>query len=1273
MSAHQGLRIDLPDGGWPDEGPRRRSLLDVLDAAVEARPDHPALDAPDGTLTYAELRAGAEALAATLRASGVGVGDRVGVRVASGTADLYVAILGVLTAGAAYVPVDADDPPARAATVWESAGVCAVVGDGLEVAWRTLARGEARRPLPKDDAWVIFTSGSTGTPNGVVVTHASAAAFVDAEATLWTVEPEDRVLAGLSVGFDASCEEMWLAWRNGATLVPAPRERVRSGVDLGPWLAERGITVISTVPTLAGLWADDVWDGVRLLILGGEACPAELGWRLAGGREVWNTYGPTEATVVSTASRIRPGAPITIGWALPGWHAAVVDEHGRPVPFGEPGELVLAGIGLGRYLDPELDARRYRALPELGWQRAYWTGDLARETPAGLEFLGRNDDQIKLGGRRIELGEIESRLASEPGVRAAAAAVKKTAAGNSVLVGYLVGEVDAAAVRARLSEWLPDGVVPTLVLLDTLPVRISGKVDRKALPWPPPSHEAPEEALTGVEARLAELWIEQLGPLALARSSDFFELGGSSVAAAKLVSRLRAVYPTVAVADVYRHRHLGDFAAHLEQLGAAETTTGTPPLRRPTRSVVAQLAGVFGLVALAAPSWLLAILAWDAWAGTGPQVSWIWLALGALLFMTAPGRVAIVAAARRLLLGGLRPGRYPRHGWVALRVWFVDRLTDFSHVEQLAGTPWAARYARLLGIRVGPGAQLGTIPSPTGLVSIGAGATVEGDVDMRGWWIDGGELVVDRIVVGENARLGARTMLLPGAAIGDGAEVEPGSVVTTPIPPGERWAGSPAVRCGTAGELWPAGEAPRSRRPRFWRWMFAVGLVVEGLVPLVASLPALVFVLWLSGRSASPSSFALLLTATAPLEATIYLVVYALLVATMVRALRRLIRPGWHGEGATGWALWLSGTLMSAAKDGTLFPIFSSLVAAPWLRLTGMRIGRRTEVATAVGLGPLVSYGEKSFSADDVFFASVRSRNGWFEVAPIEVGDGSFVGNGAMLGGATRTGRDSLVGVLTTAPREAPDGTSWLGAPALELPRVAERGDPARTTDPPLRLVAARAALETVRVLFPATASVALGALVYLSLEAVAHAGGLLALVLSAPVLLVGAGVLAAATTVAVKWLLMGRYGPGEHPFWSAFVWRDEIVNSCQESLAGGWLLMHALGTPLMSVYLRAMGAKVGRDVWCGTLALTEFDLVTLDDGSALNRGSCVQTHLFHDRLMRLGPCMLGPGSTLGPNSAVLPDSTIGANTSVGGRSVVLRGEQLPPGSRWHGCPVVAA
>src|SRR3954452_8093351 len=400
-----------------------RTLVDILYETALRHPDAPAIDDGSVQLTYSELITDIEDSVAWLAARGVGRGDRIGIRMPSGSYALYVAILAILATGAAYVPVDADDPAERAALVFGEANVVGVIteqgltrGVGDSRGWRAAA------PLGRDDAWIIFTSGSTGTPKGVAVTHRSAAALVDAEAQMFLqdnpIGPGDRVLAGLSVAFDASCEEMWLAWRHGACLVPAPRALVRTGVDLGPWLVAQGITVVSTVPTLAALWPADALEDVRLLIFGGEACPPELAERVAvEGREVWNTYGPTEATVVACAAQLTGDGPVRIGLPLVGWQLAVVNDEGEPVAMGGSGELVIGGVGLARYLDPAKDSAKFAPLPSLGWERSYRSGDVVRADEIGLTFLGRADEQVKLGGRRIELGEVDAALLALPGVR----------------------------------------------------------------------------------------------------------------------------------------------------------------------------------------------------------------------------------------------------------------------------------------------------------------------------------------------------------------------------------------------------------------------------------------------------------------------------------------------------------------------------------------------------------------------------------------------------------------------------------------------------------------------------------------------------------------------------------------------------------------------------------------------------------------------------------------------------------------------------------------
>ncbi len=1294
--------------------PATRSLLDVLAATVERHGDRVAIDANDAALTYDSLSCAAEELADSLREEGVGTGDRVGIRIASGTSQLYVGILGVLCAGAAYVPVDADDPPARARGIWEQADVCGVLEDGLRFTRLGSVSAHERNPHDRDltaddDAWIIFTSGSTGQPKGVAVSHGSAAAFIDAEARLWTVTPEDRILAGLSVAFDASCEEMWLAWSAGAALVPAPRLLVRSGADLGPWLAQRRVSVVSTVPTLAAMWDEETLAGVRLLILGGEACPSQLGWRLAANREVWNTYGPTEATVVTTATRIRPGQPVTIGRPLGGWFVAVVDHTGEPVSLGEPGELVIGGVGLGRYLDPALDAERYAGLPSLGWERAYRSGDIVRETIDGLEFVGRLDTQVKLGGRRLELGEVEARLSAVPGVRAAAAAaaVQMTAGANEILVGYVVGDVLPSHVRAQVAEQLPDGLAPLVIVLDALPTTTSGKVDRQALPWPPESVPGTTDpSLSGTTAWLAERWAEQLGPTAMTTDTDFFDCGANSLMTAKLVSVLRERFPSVAVADVYEHRRLGQLAARLEELGEAATdeetvsrettgegtaskdttggstaskgtssgttSEGATAVSTPSRALGAmQLAGVLVLTALASIQWVILALGYGNIEPDGlPHVGWGWL-IGAWLLLASPyGRIAIAVLARRILVPRLRPGRYPRYSWLTCRVWFLERLGEYCHITRLAGTPWSGRYARLIGAEVGAGASLGSMPTLTSFVHIGAGATVESQVDLHGWWIDGRELVIGEVRIGAGASVGARTLLAPGATIGEGAEIEPGSVISGSIPAGEHWGGSPARHLGPAGGDWPVTAPTPSHHARFWKLMFAVSLPWEGLLALLAFAAGAGLLLLAGAPTPSLHSSPAVLVGEAAVIVSIATVALALLVALTLRLVWKLVRPGWHsGNGGTGWALWFSGHLEEAVA-GALFPLYASLYTRHWLRLMGIHVGRRTEISTSTGLNPLVSFGELSYATDDVGYCGARARGAWLHVAPIEIGSRTFLGPGAVLREGTRVGDDSLVGVLTLAPRRPAQGTSWFGVPALELPRVSEVADATRTTDPPRRLVLARGAMDAIRILVPNTISLSIGLLELLILDTIGGHLGIPAMIALAPLVMLGSGILSAGIAVAIKWLVIGRYRAGQHPLWSLFVWRDELINSAHEQLAGEWLLRFALGTPLMSLYLRAMGSRVGRGVWCETTAITEYDVVELGDGCAINRGSCLMTHVFHDRLLRIGPTIVGAGATMGPTSAVLPDTTLGANTCIGGHSVVLRGEKLPAGTRWHGAPV---
>ncbi|MGW5746008.1 Pls/PosA family non-ribosomal peptide synthetase [Amycolatopsis sp. NPDC003861] len=1265
---------------WSGLGAGERTLLDVLAATAERHPNAAAIDDGTTTLTYRRLLEEIDAYGRRLNSYGVGLGDRVGIRISSGTAELYVAILATLSVGAAYVPVDADDPDERAELVFEEAQVAAVATDGT-INVHSTPGGRDGRPGPADDAWIIFTSGSTGKPKGVAVTHASAAAFVDAEAELFLTDepigPGDRVLAGLSVAFDASCEEMWLAWRHGACLVPAPRALVRTGVDLGPWLVAQRITVVSTVPTLAALWPADALEDVRLLIFGGEACPPELAERVAvEGREVWNTYGPTEATVVACAAQLTGEGPVRIGLPLVGWQLAVVNDEGEPVAMGETGELVIGGVGLARYLDAAKDAEKFAPLPSLGWQRAYRSGDMVRAEEEGLLFLGRLDEQVKLGGRRIELGEVDAALQALPGVQGAAAAIRRTKAGNQVLVGYVVpaGEdFDHDQAASRLREHLPAALVPLLAVVDDLPTRTSGKVDRNALPWPLSTVEA--SGLTPTETWLAEGWAEILGVSVDSPKADFFTHGGGSLTAAQVVARIRTRHPQVSVADIYAHPKLGALAAMLDALSgqATERRDIAPTKRRAGVVQTLLMVPLMGLVGLrwvtlaAALSNVLSLLGF-AWA---PTLSWAWLGLAWVVLFSPAGRIAIAAGGARVLLSGVRPGTYPRGGSVHLRLWTAEKLAGFSGADSVAGASWMTTYAKALGARIGKDVDLHSPPPVTGFLKLGRGAAIEPEVDLSGHWVDGDVVHIGKVRVGAEARVGARSTLFPGVRIGKGAEIAAGSTVRGAVPAGQRWAGSPATRVGKDERdalKWPSSRPPRSH---FWAAVYGATSLLLGFLPGIAALAGVAVLGYgIAGAPTLLDAFTRALVFV-PAATAAYFGAYMLLVLIGVRALSIGMVEGYHPvHGRVAWQVWATERLMSMAREG-LFPLYASLFTPVWLRLLGAKVGRNVEASTVLALPKMTKVDSGAFLADDTMVATYELNHGWLHVAPARIGKQAFLGNSGMTAPGRSVPKRGLVGVLSSTPLKAKKGSSYLGMPPLPVRRAVGEADTSRTYTPALHLKAARALVELCRII-PVMCGVALTVVVAFGLLWTASAFGFgVAALLAGPALL-AAGIVAALTATVMKWLLVGKFREVDHPLWSSFVWRNELADTFVEAFAVPWLIGSVGGTPLLTAWLRTMGVKIGRGVWLETYWLPEADLVELGDGATINRGCVVQTHLFHDRIMSMSRVTLGEGATLGPHGIVLPGAGIGARTTVGPGSLVTRGDEVPADTRWLGNPISA-
>ncbi|WP_064273319.1 non-ribosomal peptide synthetase [Streptomyces sp. RTd22] len=557
-----------------------------------ATPDAVAVHFEDARLTYREVDTRANALAHELVRRQVGPGSVVAVSVRR-SPDLVVALLAVLKAGGAYLPIDSTLPADRIAYMGTDSGArlaladatteaalsglpCPVLRvDGMDGALPDSARPVASAARVDDLAYVIYTSGSTGRPKGVAVTHRGMASLVASHVERLHVTPDSRMLQLVSPSFDVSLCEVFTALLSGASLVLADAERLVPGPPLAETADRHGVTHLMLTPTMLAAMPDGSFGSVTCLVIGGEVAPPELVAAWSPGRRMVNVYGPTEITVCATMSLplVGDGGARPIGRPIANARVYVLDGALRPVPAGVAGELYIAGPGLARaYVGrPDLTAARFVACPFGGsGERMYRTGDVVARTPDGdLVFLGRTDEQVKIRGFRIELGEIESALRAHPAVREAVVVVDDRP-GDRRLAGYVVpgaGGADPAELRRHLHERLPKHMVPSaIVFLDEVPLTPSRKLDRRALPAPDYAVTSAGDApRTAREAILCGLFAEVLGAGQVGVTDSFFALGGHSLLVNRLITRIRAVLGVeIPIRVVFQSPTVAELAAHLE-------------------------------------------------------------------------------------------------------------------------------------------------------------------------------------------------------------------------------------------------------------------------------------------------------------------------------------------------------------------------------------------------------------------------------------------------------------------------------------------------------------------------------------------------------------------------------------------------------------------------------------------------------------------------------------------------------------------------------------
>ncbi len=622
MAGHLGVLLQamaedparrLSEVDWITRAERRRVVVEWNETppepafeSVHSRFSAQAARTPDavavvaapggGPLTYAELDRRAGRLARRLRRMGVGAETRVGICMER-TPEVVVAILGVLKAGGAFVPMDPAYPAERLAYLLADSAAPVVLvqervrdrvpaGTARVVCVDALPEEEAGADDPAAEtdpgqlAYVIYTSGSTGNPKGVLVEHRSVAALLRWMAG--QVRPEERacVLASTSISFDVSVAEIFDTLCGGGKLV-----LVENALELPRAAESEDVRLAYMVPSAAAelLRSGGIPASLRALFLGGEALPDALARALheAGVERVVNLYGPTEDTVYATSCEVEHAGPVTIGRPVAHARVYVLDGGLRPVPVGIPGELYTGGTGVARgYLDrPWLTADRFvpDALGAEPGRRLYRTGDRARWLPDGtLEFMGRLDTQVKVRGFRVEPGEVEAALLAHPQLRDAAVAVREDAPGEKRLVAYAVPAEGAAPswaeLRAHLKTRLPEYMLPSAyVPLEKLPLNANGKVDRRALPAPDaPSGRDYVAPRTPTEKLLAGVWAEVLKAERVGLHDNFFELGGHSLLLVQLHARLEQHFAgRVTLTDLFQFSTLADLAGHLDGRPAA--------------------------------------------------------------------------------------------------------------------------------------------------------------------------------------------------------------------------------------------------------------------------------------------------------------------------------------------------------------------------------------------------------------------------------------------------------------------------------------------------------------------------------------------------------------------------------------------------------------------------------------------------------------------------------------------------------------------------------
>lgn len=1268
----------------------------------------------DGAMryTYQEVNHLSNRLGNMLQELGVGREEKVAILLPR-RAEVYIAMLGVLKSGGAYIPLDPEIPAERVNFILQDSAAKLLITANeildriadqlnefsifnIDQELGSLNQYPATKPSSEDRSgndlcYIIYTSGTTGNPKGVLLEHRNVVNYVRSAQQIYPIDSTYRALQGFSVSFDASVEEIWVPWSVGATLVVGTFDTMRSGDRFASILQQLEISFLSCAPTLLSMVKEDI-SSLKILIFGGEVCTTDLAHRWCKPyRLVYNTYGPTEATVIATYSILNPAEEVTIGRALPGYDVLIVKEDQQIAAEGEEGELLIGGASIARgYLHQEaltqkkfIVTDRYKGVEE----RYYRTGDLAKYNSAGeLVYIGRSDAQVKVRGFRVELAEIEGLLQTCKGVQAAVVNLHQD---TQQLAAYVVLQqdrttVDRNAIAALLRTKLPYYMIPaTLDVIASLPMISSQKVNRKQLPPPlTPLTDSSDRAIvhpvSEMEKELVRVIAKNIHRQDISMDDHFFDdLGGHSLLAAIITSELREnkMFERMSVADIYKLPKLSALALYLEQQNTEPeaSTVKSRDVYVPSRWSYYTCSFLQGVSML-----FIAFLFGVEWLGPFFVYSYYYQAdsgllysLGMMLlfyFSLLPVLSMFAIIFKWLVVGKVRAGSYRLWGWYYFRFWITDKVIQICPVTYFTGTSLLNFFLRLLGAKIGKDTYINTSAiSVFDLLTIGDHVSICTDTHLKGYSISDGYLHIGAITIENDCFVGTRCNLSHRTTMKQNSSIEDLTLVAEgcTIPENEVWGGSPSVKIGVN---------PVQERNKLWSFrnniLFVFSVFLIPLVTMIAYFPGMMLITHIDY---SIEGYHFLWWVF--LVSISFVVVLTFLITIFKWLMLGNLKDGRYPvDSFFYYKKWFFDQLMKLSLQviGTLY---TTLYLQIWFKYLGVKMGKRAEISTVEFISPdLLEIGNECFLADSVSVGASHVRNGYISISKTYIGNRTFVGNSAVISPGTRLGNNVLVGVLSKMDQgnlPAKDGTSWFGSPAVFLPKrdINHEFSIESTYQPGRKLIALRYFIEFFRVILPAAFFILLATLITNMVSYLQAEKSLSELFIVFPLLYLGAGMLAILVTALVKWILIGKYRPCNKPLWSTFVWRSELVTGVYENFLVLFFLNILTGTPFIKYPLRLLGCKIGKRVCINTTQMTEFDLVKVGDDTVLNDNCTLQTHLFEDRVMKMSHVDIGKNCSVGGMAVVLYDSKMGSYSILRSLSVLMKNETLSEKTTYIGAP----